>query len=69
MDRTLEDCGGVAALGGGFGWRLKIAAAAFGSGSGRRTCNNGIGISVVEAEGNCHKGGISISKDGKRGCI
>ncbi len=34
---ALEDGGGVAALGGGFGQRLKIAAALFGGSCGRRT--------------------------------
>ncbi len=47
---ALEDGGGVAALEGGFGWRSKIAAAALGRG-GRRTFNNGIGISVAKAWG------------------
>jgi hypothetical protein len=47
---ALEDGGGVVSLGGGVGRQLKIAAA-LGSGSGRRTCNNGIGISVIKAEG------------------
>ncbi len=46
---ALED-GGGAALGGGIGRRLKIAAAVLGSGGGRRTCNKGIGVSVVEAK-------------------
>ena len=48
---ALEDDGGTAALGGGFGWQLKIAEAALGGGCGRRTCNNGIGISIVEVKG------------------
>jgi hypothetical protein len=48
---ALEDGGGLLALGGGIGRRLKIAAAALGGGGGRRTCNNGVGISVVKAKG------------------
>jgi hypothetical protein len=47
---ALENGSGVAALGGGVGQWLKIAVAALGGGGGRRTYNNGIGISVVEAE-------------------
>ncbi len=66
---SLEDGGRGAALGGGFGQRLRIAVAALGGGCGRRTCNDGIGISVIEAEGYCHNIGISIGKDGERGCI
>ncbi len=46
----LEDGGSVAALQGGIGWWLKIAAALGGNGS-RRTCDNGIGISVIKAKG------------------
>ncbi len=48
---ALEDGGGAAVLGGGVGRRFKIAAAVLGGGSSRRTCNDGIGISVVEADG------------------
>ncbi len=49
---ALEDGSGTAALGGGIGWQLKIALAALGGrGGGRRTCNNGIGISIVEVKG------------------
>jgi hypothetical protein len=48
---ALENGGGTVALGGGFGQRLKIAAAAFSGGCGRRTCKDDIGISVVKAEG------------------
>ncbi len=61
LEMALEDGGGVAvvlksgggavALGGGIGWRLKIAAAALCGGGSRRTCNDGIGVSIVEAEG------------------
>jgi hypothetical protein len=47
---ALEDGDGVAAFGGGVGRRLKIAAV-LGSGRGRRACDDGIGISVVEAKG------------------
>jgi hypothetical protein len=48
---VLDDGGGVVALGGGV-WRwLKIAVAAMGSGSSRRTCNNGISVRVVKAKG------------------
>jgi hypothetical protein len=50
-----ENGSGAAALGGGIGHWLKIAAAALGGGGGRRTCNDGIGIdigiNVVKAEG------------------
>ncbi len=66
---ALEGGGGVAALGGGFGRWLKIAAAALGSGCGRRTCNDGIGITVIKAKGYCHNVGISVGKDGKRGVV
>jgi hypothetical protein len=39
-------------LGGGIGWRLRIAAGVLGSGDGgRRTCNNGISVSTVKAKG------------------
>ncbi len=48
---VLEAGGSAAVLGGGIGQWLKIAAAALGGGSGRRTCIDGIGISVVEAKG------------------
>ena len=48
---ALEDCGGTAAFGGGVGQQFRIAAAALGSGGGRRTCNNGISLNVVKAEG------------------
>ncbi len=69
MAVALEDGGGVAALGGGFGRRLKIAAAALGGSYGRRKCDDGIGMSVVEAEGYCHDVCVSDGKDGKRGCV
>ncbi len=79
MDRTLEDEGGEAAaleddggmvaLGGGFGWQLKIAVVVLGGGCGRRTCDDGIGISIVKAEGYCHNVGVSIDKNGKRGHV
>ncbi len=49
---ALEDGGSAAALGGGIGWHLKIALAVLGGrDGGRRTCNNGNGISIVEAKG------------------
>ncbi len=48
---ALEDGGGVAALRGGVGRQLKNAAVALGGGGDRRICNDGIGISVVEAKG------------------
>jgi hypothetical protein len=63
---ALEDGGGAAASRGGIGRQLKIAVATFGSGCCRRTCNNGIGISVIKAEGFSHDVGISIGKDSKR---
>ncbi len=47
---ALKDGGGTAALGSGIGWWFKIAAAALGSGS-RRTCNDDVGVSIVEAKG------------------
>ena len=66
---VLEDGGSTAALGGGFrGW-LEIAVAALGSSCGRRTCNDGIGISVVKVEGYCHNVGASAGVDGKRGRV
>jgi hypothetical protein len=46
-----DDGGGMAALRGGEGGRLKIAAVPLGSGSGRKTCIDGIGVRVVEAKG------------------
>ncbi len=64
---ALEDCGGVTALGGDIGRWFKIAAVAWGSGGGRQTWDDGIGISVVEAEGLYYGVGSSISKDGERG--
>jgi hypothetical protein len=48
---ALEDGGSAATLGGGFGWRSKIAAVALGGGCGRRTCDDGVGVSVVKARG------------------
>ncbi len=48
---ALEDGGSTAVLGGGVGWRLKTAVAALGSGKGKKTCNDSIGISIVKAEG------------------
>jgi hypothetical protein len=66
---VLEDGGGTAALGGGIGLRLKIAAEALGGGCGRRTYKDGIGISVIKAEGYCYYIGISVGKDGKRGRV
>ncbi len=48
---ALEDGGGTAALGGGIGWRLKIAAAALGGGGVIRTCNDGVSVSIVKTEG------------------
>ncbi len=48
---VVKDGSGAATLGGGVGQSFKIAAAALvGSGS-RRTCNDGIGVSIVKAEG------------------
>ncbi len=65
---VLEDGSSAAALGGGIGWWLKIAAEALGGSGGRGTCNNGVGVSVVKAKGLLYNVGISIGKDGKRGC-
>jgi hypothetical protein len=48
---ALKNGDGAAALGGRGGWRLKIAAAVLGGSGGRRTCDDGIGVSIVEAEG------------------
>jgi hypothetical protein len=48
---VLEDGGAAAGLGGGVGRHFKIAAAALGSGGRRRTCDNCVGVSVVEAKG------------------
>jgi hypothetical protein len=48
---AFDDGGGKVALGGGVGGRLKIGAVPLGSGSGRMTCIDGIGIRVVEAKG------------------
>jgi hypothetical protein len=47
---ALEDGSHVAALGGCVGRRLKIVAALGGNDS-RRTCDNGIGVSIVKAKG------------------
>ncbi len=38
-------------MGGSFGRQLKIAAMALGGSCSRRTCDDGIGISVIEAKG------------------
>ncbi len=48
---VLEDCCSVAELGGDVGRWFKIAVAVLGSGGGRRTCWDGVGVSVIEAEG------------------
>jgi hypothetical protein len=66
---ALEDGSGEAVLGGGIGCWLKIAVAALVSGGGRRTCNDGVGVSVVKAKGLLYNISISIGKDGKRGCV
>ncbi len=65
----MEDGVSAPTLGGGFGLWLKIAAVALGSSCSRRTCNDGIGISIVKAEGYYHNVGVSVSKDGKRGHV
>ncbi len=65
----LEDCGSAAALGGGIEQWFKIAVAASGSGGGRRTCDDGVGVSIVKAKGFYYNVGISIGKDGERGCV
>ncbi len=64
---ALENGGGVGALEDGVGWRLKIAVAALGGGGSRRTCNGGVGISVLEAKGLLYNVGVSIGEYGKRG--
>ncbi len=51
MAVSLKDGGGMAALGGGVGKLLRIAAVALGNGGGRRTCDYGISISIVKAKG------------------
>jgi hypothetical protein len=66
---ALKDGGGAAARGGGVGWRLKIAVAVLGSSGGKRTCNDGVGISLVKAEGLLYDVRVSIGEDGKRGCV
>jgi hypothetical protein len=48
---ALEDGGSSVALGGGIGWWSKIVAAVLGGGGSKRTCTNGIGISITEAGG------------------
>ncbi len=48
---ALEDSRGVAALRGGVGRWLKVAVAALGGSGNRRTCNDGVSISVIKAEG------------------
>jgi hypothetical protein len=48
---ALEDGGNAAALGGGIGQRFKIVAAALGGGGRRRSCNNGVCVSNIKAEG------------------
>jgi hypothetical protein len=69
MAVMVEDVSGLAALGGGIGRWLKIAVAALGSNGSRRTCNDGIGISVIKARAYYYNIGISVSKDGERGRI
>jgi hypothetical protein len=66
---ALEDGGSAATLGGGFRRWLKTEAAALGSGCGRRTWDDDIGIYSIKAKGYYHNVGISLSKDGKRGCV
>jgi hypothetical protein len=66
VEVALEDGGGAPALGGGFGLRLKIAVAALGSGCCRRTCNDGISISIVKTEDYYHDIGVSVGQEGKR---
>jgi hypothetical protein len=66
---ALEDCGGTAVLGGDAGWWFKIAVTVLGGSGSRRTCDNGVGTSIVEAEGLYYNIGISIGKEGKKGCV
>jgi hypothetical protein len=66
---ALEDCGSAAALGVGIEHWFKIAVAALGSGGSRRTCDDSVGVSIVEAKGFYYNVGISIGRDGKRGCV
>jgi hypothetical protein len=48
---ALEDGGDAAALGGGVGRWFKIVVVALGGSGRRRTCNDGVGVSVVKAKG------------------
>ncbi len=48
---ALEDGGGGVTLGAGIGLQFKTAVVALGGGVGRRTCDDGVGISVAEAKG------------------
>ena len=70
---ALEDGGSAVALRSDIGRGLTIAAVALGSGGGRRTWDNGVGvdfgINVVKANCILLQCWISVDKDGKRGHI
>ncbi len=66
---ALEDCGSTAALGGDIGRWFKYAVAALGGSGGRRTCKDGIGVSVGKAKGLYYNVGVSVGEDGERGCV
>ncbi len=66
---ALHNSGGMAALGVGIGWWLKIAAAALGGGGGRSSCNDCIGVASSKPRAYYYDISISGSKDGKRGCF
>ncbi len=65
----MEDCGGMAVLGGDIVRWFKVAVTVLGGSGSRTTCDNGVGTSVVEAEGLYYDVGVSIGKDGKKGCV
>ncbi len=69
---ALEDGGHAEALGGSIGWWFKIAAAALG-GSGAATAEEHATMASASASlkprASYHDIGVSIGKDGKRGCV
>jgi hypothetical protein len=60
---VLVECSNAAALGSDVGRWFKIAVAGLGGSGGRRACNDGVGISVVKADGLYYNIGISVGKD------